>query len=203
MHIIQSELCICCGSKAEPIKGHRNKMLWLITLINWTAFIYNAPWRTCWPWARIEREKIDNHITYNAFFSFIFSTFYFSSCLVCIYTRATKRLSYGVNLFFLPFPEPKKQSISTLERECDTQSVELGTSPSCGGLRSVVRTKHQPGRSLGRSNSSTVWPGGRSAQLFYRVVTSDNLILQVLGDTFKVKLYWIFKENIFSCNFKY
>lgn len=65
-------------------------------------------------------------------------------------------------LSFLPFPEPKKQSISTLEREWDTQSVELGTSPSCGGLRSVVRTRHQPGRSLGRSNSSTVWPGEKS-----------------------------------------
>lgn len=62
----------------------------------------------------------------------------------------------GFRLFLLPFPEPKKQSISTLEREWDTQSVELGTSPSCGGLRSVVRTRHQPGRSLGLSNSSTV-----------------------------------------------
>ncbi|TNN51043.1 hypothetical protein EYF80_038773 [Liparis tanakae] len=66
----------------------------------------------------------------------------------------------GPRRCFLPFPEPKKQSISTLERECDTQSAEQGTRPSWGGLRSVVRTRHQPGRSLGRSNSSTVWPGG-------------------------------------------
>lgn len=65
----------------------------------------------------------------------------------------------------LPLPELKKQSISTLERECDTHSAELGTRPSCGGLRSVVRTRHQPGRSLGRSNSSTVWPGEASTQL--------------------------------------
>ena len=87
-------------------------------------------------------------------------------------------------LLFLPFPEPKKQSISTLEREWDTQSVELGTSPSCGGLRSVVRTRHQPGRSLGRSNSSTVWPGEKSRQLAYRVEPSDNLTVMVLGDIF-------------------
>lgn len=70
-----------------------------------------------------------------------------------------------LSLFFLPFPELKKQSISTLEREWDTQSAELGTSPSCGGLRSVVRTRHQPGRSLGRSSSSTVWPRWKSNQL--------------------------------------
>lgn len=38
------------------------------------------------------------------------------------------------------------------------QSVVLGTRPSWGGLLSVVRTKHHPGRSLGLSNSSTVCP---------------------------------------------
>lgn len=79
-------------------------------------------------------------------------------------------------LSFLPFPELKKQSISTLEREWDTQSTELGTSPSCGGLRSVVRTRHQPGRSLGRSNSSTVWPVGESGVGFrhqFALITSS------------------------------
>jgi len=58
----------------------------------------------------------------------------------------------------LPFPEGKKQSISTLLREWEMQSALLGTRPSWGGLRSVVRTKHQPGLSLGLSSSSTVCP---------------------------------------------
>lgn len=82
---------------------------------------------------------------------------------ICAWTRTKRRWrlnpDWGVCLL-LPLPAPKKQSISTLEREWDTQRAELGTRPSWGGLRSVVRTRHQPGRSLGRSNSSTVWPGG-------------------------------------------
>ncbi|KAL0600278.1 hypothetical protein AAY473_030155 [Plecturocebus cupreus] len=55
-------------------------------------------------------------------------------------------------------PQGKKQSISTLLRECEMHRALLGTRPSSGGLRSVVRTRHQPGRSLGRSSSSTVCP---------------------------------------------
>lgn len=58
----------------------------------------------------------------------------------------------------LPFPDGKKQSISMLLRECEMQRALLGTRPSWGGLLSVVRTRHQPGRSLGLSRSSTVWP---------------------------------------------
>lgn len=83
--------------------------------------------------------------------------------LFCAWTRTKRRWRLNLDQGFcvlLPLPVPKKQSISTLEREWDTQRAELGTRPSCGGLRSVVRTRHHPGRSLGRSNSSTVWPGG-------------------------------------------
>lgn len=80
--------------------------------------------------------------------------------------KKNPELIWTSGLSFLPFPELKKQSISTLEREWDTQSTELGTSPSCGGVRSVVRTRHQPGRSLGRSNSSTVWPADKSSVSF-------------------------------------
>ncbi len=50
------------------------------------------------------------------------------------------------------------QSMSTLLREWDTDRVLLGTRPSWGGECSVVRTRHQPGRSPDLSNSSTVWP---------------------------------------------
>lgn len=57
-----------------------------------------------------------------------------------------------------PFPGGKKQSMSTLLREWDTDRVLLGTRPSWGGECSVVRTRHQPGRSPDLSNSSTVWP---------------------------------------------
>lgn len=82
--------------------------------------------------------------------------------------KENPELSRTSGLSFLPFPEVKKQSISTLEREWDTQSTELGTSPSCGGVRSVVRTRHQPGRSLGRSSSSTVWPADKEQRVLQK-----------------------------------
>lgn len=72
----------------------------------------------------------------------------------------------------LPFPVGKKHSISTLLREWEIQRAELGTRPSWGGLRSVVRTRHQPGRSLGLSSSSTVWPVWRLSSLEQPAVKS-------------------------------
>lgn len=72
----------------------------------------------------------------------------------------------------LPFPEGKKQSISTLLRECEMQRALLGTRPSWGGLRSVVRTKHQPGLSLGLSSSSTVCPTWMLSSLLWPAVKS-------------------------------
>ena len=48
--------------------------------------------------------------------------------------------------------------MSTLLREWETERVALGTRPSSGGERSVVRTRHHPGRSPDLSSSSTVWP---------------------------------------------
>lgn len=72
----------------------------------------------------------------------------------------------------LPFPEGKKQSISTLLREWEMQRALLGTRPSWGGLRSVVRTKHQPGLSLGLSSSSTVCPTWMLSSLLWPAVKS-------------------------------
>lgn len=74
--------------------------------------------------------------------------------------------------FCLPFPEGKKQSISTLLRECEIQRALLGTSPSWGGLRSVVRTKHQPGLSLGLSSNSTVCPTWILSSLLWLAIKS-------------------------------
>jgi hypothetical protein len=71
----------------------------------------------------------------------------------------------------LPF-KGKKQSISTLLRECEMHRALLGTRPSCGGLRSVVRTRHQPGLSLGRSSSSTVWPTWMLSSLLWPALKS-------------------------------
>lgn len=133
---------------------------------NLTMLMYNAPQRTWWSWARSEAK-----VKHDAFpwWSSSYQTEAIRACC------------------FLPFPEPKKQSISTLEREWDTQSVELGTSPSCGGLRSVVRTRHQPGRSLGRSNSSTVWPGEESRQQAYRGEPSHNLTVKKTTNEQRIK----------------
>lgn len=105
----------------------------------------------------------------NAGFMVDLSQFWFLAYRCLLVTQAffsSSDFFFSSGLSFLPFPELKKQSISTLEREWDTQSTELGTSPSCGGVRSVVRTRHQPGRSLGRSSSSTVWPADKSSVAF-------------------------------------
>lgn len=72
----------------------------------------------------------------------------------------------------LPFTKGKKQSISTLLRECEMHRALLGTRPSCGGFRSVVRTRHQPGLSLGRSSSSTVCPTWMLSSLLWPALKS-------------------------------
>ena len=74
--------------------------------------------------------------------------------------------------FSLPFTRGKKQSISTLLREWEMHRALLGTRPSWGGLRSVVRTRHQPGRSLGRSSSSTVCPTWMLSSLLWPALKS-------------------------------
>lgn len=118
-----------------------------------------------------------------------------SSCIKLSLAKKKKKenpeLTRTSGSSFLPFPEVKKQSISTLEREWDTQSTELGTSPSCGGVRSVVRTRHQPGRSLGRSSSSTVWPADKKSsasfrnQLAWRLIRDPRDELRIINE-FKV-----------------